>query len=305
MSPLLTTAFLFFQEGEESLSLHRVAVELLGFLTWFAMFGALGFHFFVLRRTAGLREEPEVAGTADLRAAMIGLVGSLVYLGTTAATIATNRDHLPFFDAVQKGGFRTAASLVCGVLLVLGFALARQPWGWAVAGLAGVVLALRNVATGRWAALVNPLHEAAASLWIGTLFVLVVAGLPAILRSTSGAGRRGPLVAELVARFSNLALAAAGLLGVTGLITAWRHLKYPAALWTTSYGYAFDAKMAVVLCVVGLGAWNWRGMRPRLGTEEAAGALRRSATMELAFAAVVLVITAVLVSLPAPELPGS
>jgi putative copper export protein len=42
-------------------------------------------------------------------------------------------------------------------------------------------------------------------------------------------------------------------------------------------------------------------MRPRLGTEEAAQAIRRSATAELAFAAVVLVITAVLVSLPAPK----
>jgi len=104
-----------------------------------------------------------------------------------------------------------------------------------------------------------------------------------------------------VARFSNLALAAGALLGVTGVITAWRHLKSWSALWTTSYGYAFDVKMCFVAVVAALGAWNWRRMRPRLGTEEAAGALRRSATAELVFAGIVLVITAVLVSLPSPK----
>jgi len=286
---------LFLQEADEAFSFVQAGRELFGFLSYFAIFGALGFHHFVLRRMTGLRPSDGAFRAADRRAAFVGLVGAVFFLINLAVSTADDRQHGPAL-------FTT---LACGVVLLLAFALSRVPGFWLLGGLAGLVLALRNITSGRWAALVNPLHEVAASLWIGTLFVLVVAGLPALLRGPVETGRRGPLVAELVARFSNLALCAAALLGVTGVITAWRHLKYWAALWTTSYGYAFDAKMLVVLFVAGLGAWNWKRMRPQLGTESAGFRLQRSAAAELAFAAVVLLITAVLVSLPAPTLPGA
>ncbi|HEY2737549.1 MAG TPA: CopD family protein [Thermoanaerobaculia bacterium] len=297
--------FLFLQEADEAFSFVQAGRELFGFLSYFAIFGALGFHLFVLRRMTGLRPTDGAFRAADRRAAFVGLVGAIFFLINLAVSVADNRQHLPFLDALQHGGPSLFTTLACGVVLFLAFALSRVPGFWLLGGLAGLVLALRNITSGRWASLVNPLHEVAASLWIGTLFVLVVAGLPALLRGPVETGRRGPLVAELVARFSNLALGAAALLGVTGVITAWRHLKYWAALWTTSYGYAFDAKMLVVLLVAGLGAWNWKRMRPQLGTESSGFRLQRSAAAELAFAAVVLVITAVLVSLPAPKLPGS
>jgi copper transport protein len=110
-------------------------------------------------------------------------------------------------------------------------------------------------------------------------------------------------VADIVGRFSPVALGAAALLGITGVITAWRHLKYLSALWTTPYGYTLDAKLAVVAIVVGLGAWNWRRMSPRLGAEDAAHHLRRSAKAELTFAGIVLALTALLLSIPSPKLP--
>ena len=174
---------------------------------------------------------------------------------------------------------------------------------WTIAALTGIAYALQNVLSGKWAALVNPLHEVAASLWLGTLFVLMVAGLPAILRGAIPTERRGLLVADMVANFSTVAIGAASLLVITGVTTAWRHLKFVAAIWTTSYGYALDIKLVLVAAVVALGAWNWRRMRPRLGTEAAAHELRRSARRELFFAALVLVVTGVLVSLPGPRLP--
>jgi putative copper export protein len=301
MAPLTLGLLLLFQQGEEPFSFAQPFHELFGFLAWFALFGALGFHFFVLRRARGL--DPAAGRTADARAARIGLAGAIVALVSLAFNVARNRDHLPFLEALQRGGGRLWTPLACLVLLALAFACWRWPGAWVVAGLAGLAFALRNLASGRWTAMVNPFHELAASLWIGSLFVLVAAGLPAVLRNVQPAERRAPLVAELVARFSNLALAAAALLGVTGVVTAWRHLKFVAALWTTSYGYAFDAKMVVVFLVVALGAWNWRRMRPRLETPGAVDALRRSAGAELALAGIVLMITAVLVSLPTPQLP--
>jgi copper transport protein len=108
----------------------------------------------------------------------------------------------------------------------------------------------------------------------------------------------------MVARFSPLALVSSGLLALTGLITAWRHLHVLSNLWSTPYGLTLIVKLCLVLCVVGLGAWNWRRMTPRLGEESAAHALRRSASAEIGVAAVVLVVTAILVSLPAPRAPG-
>src|SRR4029079_11881236 len=168
-------------------------------------------------------------------------------------------------------------------------------------GITGVAYALRNITTGRWFSNVNPLHEVAASLWIGTLMVLLVAGLSTALRRTVPSDQRGQLVVEMVSRFSPLALSAAALLGTTGVITAWRHLKHWNALWTTPYGFTLDAKLCFVAIVVALGAWNWRRMAPQLGNEESAVAITRSATAELSFAAIVLAVTALLVSLPTPK----
>lgn len=108
----------------------------------------------------------------------------------------------------------------------------------------------------------------------------------------------------MVSRFSPLALAAAGLLGATGVTAAWRHLGQLDSLWTTPYGFALDAKLCVVAIVVALGAWNWRRMKPNLGDEEGAVAITKSASAELGFAAVVLAITALLVNLQSPGPPG-
>jgi len=133
--------------------------------------------------------------------------------------------------------------------------------------------------------------------------VLVVAGLPAILRGPVPRDRRWQLVAELVGRFSKVALVAAGFAGLSGIVASWLHLKYLAALWTTPYGYALDLKLFVVAIVVALGAWNWRRLTPKLNADESVHQLRRSATAELVFAAIVLLVTAVLVILPNPKIP--
>jgi putative copper export protein len=108
----------------------------------------------------------------------------------------------------------------------------------------------------------------------------------------------------MVNRFSPLALTMGGVVVVFGVITAWRHLHVLSNLWSTPYGYALIAKLCFVALVFGLGAWNWRRQRPTLGSESAAVSIRRSATAELTIAAIVLVVTAILVSLPTPRAPG-
>ena len=79
------------------------------------------------------------------------------------------------------------------------------------------------------------------------------------------------------------------------------HLHPFSSLYTTPYGYALLVKLCFVALVFILGTWNWRRQRPRLGSEEAAGRIRRSSIMELSVATVVLIVTSILVSLPSPK----
>ncbi len=135
----------------------------------------------------------------------------------------------------------------------------------------------------------------------GTLFVLVVAGLSALLVHEPTRQRRGAIAADMVNGFSPLALSMGGVVVLFGSITAWRHLHRLSNLWSTPYGDALIVKLIFVAIVFALGAWNWRRQRPMLGAESAAVAIRRSAIAELTIAGIVLVITAIIVSLPSPK----
>ncbi|HKP74186.1 MAG TPA: hypothetical protein VJT67_01530, partial [Longimicrobiaceae bacterium] len=163
----------------ESFSFVDPLLEYVGFAAWFAAYGALGFRFAVLR--GGLGDGGDaVSAPAERTAARIGLIGAVLMLlriFLNAARTAGER-HIGLIEALERGGARTLVPLACAVVLLVAFgmALGRMRAGWWLALLAGLVLALRNVTTGRWFSLINPLHEAAASLWIGTLFVVLAAG---------------------------------------------------------------------------------------------------------------------------------
>ena len=168
----------------------------------------------------------------------------------------------------------------------------------AAIGIVGATL--RSGFLGQWDRVVNPVHRAAGGVWIGSLFMLVAIGMPLVLRSQLPPERRGKLAAQMVHGFSPVALVAAMVLVAFGVITAARNLPWPAALWTTPYGQTLMIKLAVVSVVFGFGAIHFF-KRAKLGGEAEAGRLLRSARTELIVATVVLMITAVLVSLPTPK----
>ena len=216
---------------------------------------------------------------------------------------AAARAHLSTSELITTDP-QTAAKCALLLAALAGFALAsaRRWSGWLLAAVGIVGGQLAPILSGKWSSLVNPVHALLAGLWIGTLAVLIVAGLSTVLRD-GARGQRGPIVADMVNGFSPLALTCGPLLVLTGLTTAWLHLKPLSSLWTTPYGYALLTKLCLVAVVFGLGAWNWRRQRPRLGSEESAHLIRRSASMEVATATLVLVVTAILVSLPSPKPP--
>jgi putative copper export protein len=281
--------------------------ELIGFITQFLIAGGIGFRYFALRLPRIEADRP-FHDDASQRAAIIGVVGialSIVLMIYSLPALAARRH-------TTAGGLLTTdltTMLQAGFLIIalIGFVLAalRKAAGWPIAAVGVVVGSLRAVFTGKWASLVNPVHVLAAGFWIGTLFVLVTAGLSALFRNETTRERRGVIAADMVNGFSPLALAMGGVVVLFGVITAWRHLHVLSNLWSTPYGITLIVKLVFVATVFGLGAWNWRRQRPMLGSEPAAAAIQRSATAELTVAGVVLVITAVLVSLPAPRPPGA
>ena len=283
-------------------------VELLGFIVSFLASGAIGFRFAVLgRRVRSMLagdENESVIDRAALRAAAVGAAGGVGMLLTMLNNLpqAAARQHLTV-QRLLATNLVSALQLVAASLAVIGFvlALAKIRSGWAIAAAGVIGLPLVPFASGNWTRAVNPIHETVAGLWIGTLFVMLFAGLGTVRKSGISAQRRGLISAEMVHSFSPLALSAAGVLALSGVITAWRHLKHLSALWTTPYGYALIVKLTLVLVVLALGAWNWRRQRPILGSEAAADALRKSATAELIAAGAVLMVTAILVSLPSPR----
>jgi putative copper export protein len=277
--------------------------EFVGFVALFLGAGGIGFRFSALRGNQ-IESDRKFYDDAARRAAMLGLIGivlSLILVSIELPDVAA-RKHLAIASFV-RGDTPTMLQLAFLVVALAGYALAmsRISVGWFLAAIGVIAGALRVGLLGQWSRLVNPVHSLAAGLWIGTLLVLVLAGLSALLRDEPSRARRGAIASEMVNRFSPLALTMGGVVVLFGLITAWRHLHVLSNLWSTPYGYALMVKLLFAGTVFALGAWNWRRQKPTLGTEEAADSIRRSAVAELAVATFVLVATAIVVSLPSPK----
>ena len=186
---------------------------------------------------------------------------------------------------------------------------ARTDAGWLVAALGALAIAMTPALTGHASATrpvalaraADGLHVIAASAWLGALLSLLFAALP-MVRGTRAMREigSGPLVASLVRSFHPLALTCATIVVFSGLIATWLRLPTLDALWESTYGRVLLLKLAFVAIVLILGAVNWRRMLPSLGDEAAARRITRTAGTELALAALVLAVTAVLVSTPTP-----
>jgi putative copper export protein len=280
-------------------------MELIRFVGSFLAIGAIGFRFGIVRRVRGMSDEARTILRAD-NAALIGILGVLLLAlnALGAPYLSAIADNKSFSEALPKNLNPFEFKLAMLALAFIGFALvrAKPSFGWILAAIAVVFTILQPVYTGRnFSGRVNAVHILAASTWLGTLLVLVLVGIRGLIRSNATGAQRAELVADLVNSFSPLALSASTIVAITGATTAWLHLKRISALWTTSYGIALMVKLVLVLIVVVLGAWNWKRVRPSLGTEGTEHTIRRSATMELSFAALVLLATSVLVTLPSPK----
>ena len=281
----------------------KAITELVQFVGYFLAIGAVGFRFGVVRRTRGISDEAKEILRAD-KAAVFGMIGvlliGLALVGGPYINAITH--NKTFGESLPKNLSAFEFRLAMLALALVGFALVRVASSvWTLAAIGILFAVLQPIYTGKLSGKVNAVHILAASTWLGTLLVLTMIGIRGVIKSAAAGQQRAELVYDLVNSFSPLALTAATIVGISGLTTAWLHLKRVSSLWTTSYGLTLIVKLILVGIVVALGAWNWRRVRPSLGDEGSELTIRRSATMELTFAALVLIATSVLVTLPSPK----
>jgi putative copper export protein len=143
------------------------------------------------------------------------------------------------------------------------------------------------------------LHGFAGGLWLGTLAVSLYTWHRSDPPERSG--RRHVRLERLIAKFSPLALTSAFVVVATGSAEALWLVGSVRALRETVYGQRLLLKLALLGVLLGIGTYNWRVMRPRLGGRGASRKLLRASLIELTVAFLILGVTASLVALPAGE----
>jgi copper transport protein len=145
------------------------------------------------------------------------------------------------------------------------------------------------------------LHLLGVATWIGGLASLVFV-LPIL---ADGNGATGDQVrSDAVRRFSNLALVSVGVIVVTGTFLTWLEVGAWEGLVQTAYGLSIVVKVALLVLMLGLAAFNLRIVRPRHAIDWGALTARFARTVkgELLIGVTILGLAAVLTGLsPARE----
>lgn len=228
-----------------------------------------------------------LSGVLDTRFGQVHVV-RLVLLAVVApvlmATLRRAGEHRPPIAATIAAGV-----LAIGLLLTPGLA------GHAASG---DLIGLAVVA--------DVVHLGGVSVWLGGLVLLATLVLP----------RAGePAAAQVVPRFSSVAVGAVTVILATGLVQSWRQVRSVEALTDTTYGKVLVVKVAVFAAMVALGALSRRAVHRRFRVPvlvlspgpgaaaaspdgELARRLRRSVGAEVGLSVAVLLAAAILVYTP-------
>jgi putative copper export protein len=295
--------------GETLAFLYGAAGRWLTYLSVFALVGTAGFALFV--RRAWRVYANDRAHSIERLIFRMGLAAALVLLGATVwrlyaqAYSVFGLDESVTWRHVRTIAFETVwgrrwlwqfwTAALAAVLLVSPSVKAR--FDAALTTTAAVAVLLVIPLTGHavtrsgdfgFSIALQVLHIGGVGLWIGTLFVVLVFLRPA--------GHKA--FGEAVRAFSPLALGAVATLAATGLLTSIVYLESVSELWSGIYGRTLVLKMSLFAVVGGIGAYNWRRLKPVLDQLGSASRLTRTARVELLIAALTLVVTSALVGLP-------
>lgn len=138
------------------------------------------------------------------------------------------------------------------------------------------------------------LHLVASAVWVGGLFHFALAARPVFAMAPE---ERGALLADLVPRFSTLAILSVGTLVITGFYSAWAQVGIVPAL-VTPYGLTLLGKLALFVPLLALGAINLLRLSPKLRSDRDASAkLRRTVTLEALLGLAIILVVGLLTGL--------
>jgi copper transport protein len=213
-----------------------------------------------------------ILGASALALAVVALVG-IVLQGAAGSGLpiseALNWDDASSVLETRFGEFSLLRVALALTIAALALGLSRSsrtphPAVWIALGLAAVGLIVTPVASGH-ASTAGALqvtsdlaHVQAAAIWVGGLAMLMIA------LAAAGADDRWRLAGAAVPRFSNLALVAVGVLIAAGVVNGLYQVGAWRGLWDTTYGLLLLAKIALILPLLALGAFNNRYSVPRL-----------------------------------------
>lgn len=298
-----------------------VAIRAVLSIALVALLGLLTLQMVVLPRVARQAFRGRPTSVEEVSRSTVRWAGTMLWAIGAATLARLVAQHAAFFGTSESWSRSSLEALLLnsswgrGWWLALGSTVVglwgtRQvrrggAFGWQALTLSAVALTVSVAMSGHAAAgsttpmVLHALHVLGAGGWVGGLAALMLVAVPTVLRS--GDENRNSQIAGLVRAFSPAALGFAALLAVTGTVAAWRNLGSVASLVDSPYGRLLMTKLALLAVAAGTGAFNWKWVLPSLGSDTATTRLRRSASVELAAALLVLVVTAVLVATPMPS----
>jgi len=193
------------------------------------------------------------------------------------------------------------------VLAIVGlFAARRSMSGWVAAAVGAVLICLGEALTGHAAAssrsalavAADVTHVLGAGGWIGGLAALLLSVFPAI--GALEQVQESRVGSRVVRAYHATAVESVAIVAISALVAAWLRLPAVNVLWSTTYGRILLIKVCVVLVVLAFGGYHYRSAVSVEWGAGTAGKFRRSAAAELVVGAIVVAITAVLISTPLP-----
>ncbi len=249
---------------------------------------------------SGLVREPAVLRAASAAALL--------------ATILLGLDYLDWLGDVRPAGagvveglvaaLRTRTGMIEGSRILLAgltFFMAGGARAGRLAGLVAMIAVVIGAASGHPAVIepflalpANALHLGAAAIWIGGVLLLAV--LPDHPETAAG----GWLYPQVASRVSSRAFLAVGVIIGTALLQDLLFLGEIGNLLATRYGLLLLSKAAVLVLLIGFGAWHrWKTL-PELVRTGNQGPLRLAVRIEILFLTGIVLLAAWLALTPPP-----
>ena len=163
--------------------------------------------------------------------------------------------------------FRVALALMLAALLLIGFRFLRSVWLTGGFLLLGAALLLTfswtshgAVMAGWQAMMVDWLHFVSAASWGGAIVYLAVSPIWQHKPPDETTLR------VIINRVSTLGLIAVSVLFASGIYSSLLHLSDPPSFARSPYGYALFIKLAFIMIIIMIAAYNRLHLKPNLNT---------------------------------------